>query len=135
MRRKNDPYQRMQDDAHDLLQEWASGPHDGPREAQAGMDRVDGGRADMTAPERYAHAHDKWDSLDRAVRHVRAMNRDLGVALEDHYWHGWSKEACADRASLSVRQWRERLDTARSCFIVAYRMANPVRVGREALAS
>lgn len=125
MRRTNDPWRKTQDKAHALLQEWASGhdtvdEHPGQTEETG---RVQAPRGWITAPERYAARCTRWNRLDQAVCAVYAMNRDLGECLQRHYNEGKSEDRCADLSSLSLRQWRDRLYTARASFLAAYKMA------------
>jgi len=120
-RRNQDPVQAR---AHELLQEWASGPVEahGVIEAKAG-ERVDGDVAVLSKPERYAATQARWNRLERAVRQVRMMSRELGRTLDQHYNDGVDEHECAESAGVGLRTWRDRLHTARAAFLAAYQMS------------
>lgn len=112
----------VQERAHELLDEWAQGPREDPPEERT-QERVDGGVATMSTPERYAQVQGRFESLDRSVRHVYRMSIDLGEALWRHYGERLDEQECAEKSGLAVRTWRDRLYTARAAFLSAYKMA------------
>jgi len=119
MRTKPDP---VQVEAHRLLDEWAQGPQEHPL-GERTEERIDGGEAPMSQPERYIEAQGRYESLDRAVRHVYRMSIDLGEAVWCYYGQRNAESECAKRAGMSLRTWRDRLKTARAAFLAAYQMS------------
>lgn len=122
--RRQDPVQKQ---AHELLDEWAQGPREDPPEERT-EERVDGGTAPMSTPERYAQIQGRFESLDRSVRHVYRMSIDLGEAIWRHYGRRMDERECAEQSGLSLRTWRDRLYTARASFLSAYRMSQAPEV-------
>lgn len=123
MKRRQTEDEKKQSHAHDLLQEWASGPPEGPAEDGSHKDRVHGGVVKWTAPERYAVAYARWDTLDRAVRQVAQTSRTLGRILHRHYGMGYGEQRCADLEKIALRTWRAKLHQARFAFLIAYDMS------------
>lgn len=123
MKRRQTEDERKQSKAHELLQEWGSGPGEGPAEDGSHKERIHGGAQPWTAPERYAVAYARWDTLDRAVRQVAQTSRTLGRILQTHYGLGYGEARCADLESMAIRTWRSKLHQARYAFLVAYDMA------------
>ena len=111
----------VQQQAHELLDEWAQGPKEQAHDEQI-TERVDGGQRPMSAPERYFDTQGQFESLDRSVRHVYRMDRDLGLAIWRYYGERKDERECAEQASMAVRTWRDQLYTARAAFLAAYQM-------------
>jgi hypothetical protein len=125
MRRREDP---VQGKAHRLLDEWAQGPVEAAHDDRI-AERVDGGERPLSEPERYALAQGRYESLDRAVRHVYRMDIRLGAAIWAYYAERMSDSDCAARAGDSRRKWRDRLKTARAAFLAAYEMSRATGEG------
>lgn len=123
MSRRESGAEKVQSEAHSLLQEWACGGAAALLQDGEMTERIQGDTAHMSGPERYAHAYARWNRLDRSVRQVAQMSRELGQALHDHYGKGMDEQECAEAASLGLRTWRDRLKTARAAFLAAYNMA------------
>ena len=136
MRRKNDPYQRMQDEAHMLLLEWGSGPGEAAPEDGNVQERVQGGDRPLSTPERYALRQGRWHSLDKAVQRTHEQNPDLGRVIWWLYGEGLELRYCVglmtgkdpqsegdDRLTTEDwKAWRDRRRSAAALFMSHYRM-------------
>jgi len=105
--------------AHELLQEWAQGPAENAHDEQI-TERVDGGQRPLSEPERHAIVQDRYETLDRAVRQVYRMDRELSTLLWRYYGERKNEVRCAEIAGLAKRTWRHRLYTARAAFLAAF---------------
>lgn len=110
-----------QDEAHELLQEWAwkfeSAVSVGFPSAPLSP-TVQGHKSEHTAPERYAQRHRSFEKLDRAVRRVEQGDKRMGRVLRVCYLGGKVDESIlAEEEGVTPRTLRNWRAKARSLFL------------------